>query len=337
MVVCVLRTLFSLLVLLACSTLAVAEKAYIDNGNVRLGIDLDHGGTICFLSSGSESESDNMVNVHDLGRYIQQSYYAGQSIDRRSEGQHKNFSPWRWNPIQAGGIGSVDDPPHPNSSAEILDFQRDENYMYIKCIPRLWDMPGETAECIFEQWMWLESKSVRVKNKVTIQRTDEIWKEGIAASQELPAVYPVARLRSCYAYTGDTPWTGDTLQKMPEHPEGYIKGLSPTQKNGFPWVGFKPTEPWAACVNPGTGEGFGVYSPTATARWLCGFVDHFKKDENRDGATANSTSYIAPLARVTLNKNSTYEYEYHLFTGTVHEIRDAVYRKAGKTLPKPTR
>jgi hypothetical protein len=329
-----LRILSPLLVLLVCSTLAVAEKAYIDNGNVRLGIDLDHGGTICFLSTGSDSESDNMVNIHDLGRYIQQSYYAGQAVDRKAEGQHKNFSPWRWNPIQAGGIGSVNKPPHANSSAEILDFQRDENFMYIKCIPRLWDMPGEAAECVFEQWMWLEGKSVRVKNKITMHRTDELWKEGIAASQELPAVYPIARLRSSYAYTGDAPWTGDILQIMPEHPKRYKKGLPPTHPDGFPWVRFKPTEPWAACVEPETGVGFGVYSPIATGHWLSGFVDHLKQDKNRDGSTANSTSYIAPLARITLNKNSSYEYEYHLFTGNLHEIRDAVYRKAGKELPK---
>ena len=84
---------------------ALAEKAYLDNGQVRLGIDLEHGGTICFLSSGSNSENDNLVNIHDLGRYIQQSYYAGRPVDRRNEGQQKNFSPWTWNPIQAGGVG----------------------------------------------------------------------------------------------------------------------------------------------------------------------------------------------------------------------------------------
>jgi hypothetical protein len=320
-----------------CSAFAAAEKAYIDNGTVRVGIDLKHGGTICFLSAGSKSESDNLVNVHDLGRYIQQSYYAGKAVDRRSEGQHKNFSPWRWNPIQAGGIGSVDDPPHPNSSAEIVEFKRDENFMYIKCVPRLWDMPGEAAECVFEQWMWLEDNGVRVKNKVTIHRRDDNWEEGVATAQELPAVYPIARLRSCYAYTGDAPWTGDALQLMPEHPEGYQKELPPTDPKGFPWFGFKPKEPWAACVDPETGAGFGVYSPTATANWLCGFVDHLEKDENRTDSTANSTSYIAPLARLTLNKNSTHEYEYYLFTGSLQEIRDAVYRKAGKGQVKQER
>lgn len=32
--------------------------------------------------------------------------YAGLRLDRKAEGQHKAWSPWSWNPIQAGGVGS---------------------------------------------------------------------------------------------------------------------------------------------------------------------------------------------------------------------------------------
>jgi arylsulfatase A-like enzyme len=206
--------------------------------------------------------------------------------------------------------------------------------MYIKCVPRLWDMPGETAECVFEQWMWLEGDAVRVKNKVTIARTDDIWKEGVVRDQELPAVYPIARLRSCYTYIGDAPWTGDATVRMPDNPKGYRKGLPPTHPDGFPWNRFTPTEPWAACVNPDTGIGFGVYSPRADATWLCGYVNHLKMDNNRDGSLANSTSYIAPLTEIALNKNSVFEYEYFLILGSVDDVRGFVYGKENKPWPK---
>ncbi|MBK1876023.1 sulfatase family protein [Pelagicoccus mobilis] len=319
---------------LACTMGALAEKAYLDNGQVRLGIDLERGGTICFLSDGADAEKDNMVNIHDLGRYIQQSYYGGEPIDRRSEGQHANYSPWTWNPIQAGGIGSVANPPHPNSSSEILEFKRSEDSMYIKCVPRLWDMPGEAAECVFEQWMWLEGSAVRVRNKVTVQRTDDTWEEGVVRDQELPAVYPIARLRHCYTYTGDAPWTGDETVRMPDNPEGYRVDLPPTDPNGFPWNRFTPTEPWAACVNPKTGKGFGVYSPRADATWLCGFVNLLDRDNYRDGSMANSTSYIAPLTEYAMNKDSVFEYEYYLVLGAVEDVRGFAYAKEGKNLPK---
>jgi arylsulfatase A-like enzyme len=320
--------------LLMASLGALAERAYLDNGQVRLGVDLEHGGTICFLSSGSDSEKDNMVNIHDLGRYIQQSYYAGDPVDRRDEGQHPSFSPWTWNPIQAGGIGCVAKPPHANAKAEILEHKQAGNSMYIKCIPRLWDMPGEAAECIFEQWMWLEGPAVRVSNKVSIARTDNVWKEGVVCDQELPAVYPIARLRSCYTYTGDVPWTGDAIVKMPDNPEGYKPGLPPTDPSGFPWNRFKPSEPWAACVNSETGLGFGVYSPRADATWLSGFVNHLKRQKGRDDSKANSTSYIAPLTEIALNKDSVFGYTYYLIPGSVQDVRRFVYEKEGRPWPK---
>ena len=313
---------------------AWAEKAYLDNGRVRLGIDLEHGGTICFLSTGSDLEKDNMVNIHDLGRYIQQSYYAGEEVDRRSEGQHSSFSPWAWNPIQAGGIGCVAKPPHENARAEILEFKETKNAMYIKCVPRLWDMPGEAAECVFEQWMRLEGSAVRVSNKVTIARTDTVWEEGVVRDQELPAVYPIARLRHCYTYTDDAPWTGDAAVRMPDNPKGYKPKLPPTDPNGFPWNRFKPTEPWAACVNPETGVGFGIYSPRADATWLCGFANDLKRQNNRDDSRANSTSYIAPLTKLALNKDSVFEYEYYLILGSVEDVRGFVYAKEGKAIKR---
>ena len=319
--------------LLMVSLGASAEKAYLDNGQVRLGVDLECGGTICFLSTGSAAEEDNMVNIHDLGRYIQQSYYAGEAVDRTDEGQHPAFSPWHWNPIQAGGIGSVAKPPHPNARAEILEHKQDGNRMYVKCIPRLWDMPGEAAECVFEQWISLEGSAVRVRNKVTIARTDDIWKEGVVRDQEIPAVYPIARLRDCYTYTGDAPWSAGSVMKMPDNPKGYRKGLPPTHENGFPWNRFKPTEPWAACVEPKTGLGFGVYSPQADATWLSGFANHLKRQNGRDDSMANSTSYISPLTQVALNKDSVFEYEYYLIPGSVQDVRRFVYEKEGKPWP----
>ena len=72
----------------------------VDNGVLTLKLDLTRGGAIAYLSlSGS---SRNIVNIADEGRYIQQSYYAGKSVDRKSDGQSPSWSPWSWNPIQVG-------------------------------------------------------------------------------------------------------------------------------------------------------------------------------------------------------------------------------------------
>ncbi|MCL4483738.1 MAG: hypothetical protein M1445_14200 [Bacteroidetes bacterium] len=57
----------------------------IDNGNLTLKLDLTRGGAISYLSLSGSTRS--IVNIADEGRYIQQSYYAGKSLDRKADGQ----------------------------------------------------------------------------------------------------------------------------------------------------------------------------------------------------------------------------------------------------------
>src|SRR5258706_9722072 len=47
----------------------------LDNGTIRLGVDLERGGTITYLAASGGGA--NLINSHDFGRMVQQSYYAG--------------------------------------------------------------------------------------------------------------------------------------------------------------------------------------------------------------------------------------------------------------------
>ena len=114
----------------------------IDNGTIRVGIDREMGASITWLSS--KGYPKNMVNIHDPGRLIQQSYYAGRSLDRSADGQSKSWNPWAWNPIQGGGVGSW---------ARVTRFEkRNGQILYAETVPKLWDMPDEEAEAIMRQW-----------------------------------------------------------------------------------------------------------------------------------------------------------------------------------------
>ena len=73
----------------------------LSNSKICVKQDLTRGGAIYYISKSDEER--NIVNIYDEGRYIQQSYYAGNNIDRQAEGQAKAWSPWAWNPIQVGG------------------------------------------------------------------------------------------------------------------------------------------------------------------------------------------------------------------------------------------
>jgi hypothetical protein len=272
----------------------------LSNDSLRLKLDLTRGGAIAYISKSNVDR--NIVNVHDAGRYIQQSYYGGNIINRQDEGQKKAWSPWSWNPIQVGDCYQ--------NRAEILEYKKDGNTLYVKCIPMLWDMKNKPAEAIMEQWTTLEANVIKVQNKLTCHRTDTIYGEGKAHNQELPAVYPISALNNLYSYFGDNPFTGEPVNK----PE--VVNLT----SGF-WGKYKNdmvTESWMAFVNDDL-WGMGVYSPKCT-NFLAGM-------SREPGYEANdrATSYMAPLNREAFNKNTVYEFDYYLIVGDLNEIRKNVY------------
>ena len=269
-----------------------------DNGIVILKLDLTRGGAISYISpSGS---SINLVNIHDEGRYIQQSYYAGTPVNRQAEGQNPSWSPWSWNPIQVGDSY--------NNRAKILSYWQHGDTLYTKCIPMQWDMDNMPAQAIMEQWNILDSNAIKVHCKLTCERTDSIYAENVADDQELPAVYPISTLDNLYTYTGNSPFTGDSL----DNPT--VVNLS----SGF-WGRYgNVSEHWMAFVDQNK-LGIGVFNQNCT-NFLAGMAG-----TPGGQATDGSTSYIAPVKKVVLNKNSIYEYSYYIIIGNLSQIRAKVY------------
>lgn len=269
-----------------------------DNGILKIKFDLTRGGTISYISlSGSER---NLVNTFDEGRYIQQSYYAGKAVDRKSEGQSPRWSPWAWNPIQAGDDFK--------NRAEILEYKESTDTLYTRCIPMLWDMNNKPAEAVMEQWAVLHDNIIKVHNKLTCARTDTIYGEDVLCDQELPAVYPVSALSRLYFYAGNKPFTNDTLS----NPEVVL--LS----SGFWGRYFNVNENWMAFADS-SNRGMAVYNPQCT-QFLAGMSGE-PGGETKDV----STSYIAPIKQERLKKNSVYEYDYYLIIGSIEEIRKIIY------------
>ncbi len=283
--------------------LAAPNELFIDNGTLTVKVDLTRGGTINWVSvSGSDR---NLVNTHDEGRYIQQSYYAGKSLDRTAEGQSPDWSPWSWNPIQAGDAFK--------NRAEILDYRKSSDTLYVKCIPMLWDMNNKPAEAELEQWTVLMGNTLQIHNKLTCFRTDTLYGEGISNNQELPAVYPVSALSQLYSYTGDQPFTGEPLENLE------VIFLS----SGF-WGRYESVpEHWMAFVDENQ-WGMGVYNPKCT-RFLAGMY----KEPGGETDDA-STSYIAPVKKAALNKDTVYEYSYYIIIGSLEGIREKVYELEAK-------
>ena len=91
--------IFGIIAVLGESTLA--SPLTLDNGTIKVSVDTSYGGAITYLSQSDSSK--NLINDYDHGRQVQQSYYSGPSNFLPAGAiQNPSYSPWPWNPVQAG-------------------------------------------------------------------------------------------------------------------------------------------------------------------------------------------------------------------------------------------
>ncbi|MFT4688097.1 MAG: hypothetical protein ACKVHO_04185 [Verrucomicrobiia bacterium] len=290
-----LRTLACLTLLTMSGLSATPERSeellQIDNGTVKIGIDRKKGASITWLSWAGYPE--NMVNSADPGRLIQQSYYAGKGLVRITEGQHPSWSPWTWNPIQGGGVGSW---------AEVTRFERlDGETLYGETLPKLWDMHDEQAEAMMKQWTGFEpgmSNVVVVRCEFIARRNlNDRWGPAALRPQEIPACYFTRNFQRFKSYLGDGRWRDER------------------QPPGPPWGKAQPPLNAMACFAP-NGQGVAVFSPAATRHW--NFGPH-AGGRSADPA-AGPCVHVAPITRVNLGPKSTLRYRYWLIVGTAAQL-----------------
>jgi len=293
------------LVLLTLCWLPCAEAEdvkVLDNGQVSVGIDCDKGAAITWLSA--KVYPKNMVNLADPGRLIQQSYYAGNSLDRRRDGQHDAWSPWCWNPIQGGGVGSW---------AKTSKFSREDKVLFSETTPKLWDMPNEEAAAIMRQWTTFEpslANTIRVQCEfVSLREDEDRWGPAKVRQQELPACYFTRNFGSVKSYLGEGRWR---IEKQPPGP---------------PWGKATPPRKAMAVFNA-EGLGVAVFSPAATLPW--NFGPHCAESESTDDPSAGPCMHVAPIGRVKLASKSKFRYQYWLVVGNESSIAkslDSLWKK----------
>lgn len=263
--------------------------SYLDNGKIKVGVNLDLGGAITYLfTSGSDN---NLVNSADWGRQIQMSFYSG-PVPFASNGKQPRpeWAGLGWNPIQSGDVAGI--------RSRVLAHKNDGKEMYTKCIPMQWPLDNVPGECTFETWISLRGNVVDVRCRLNNARSDKT--QYLGRSQELPAVYTNGPWYRLVTYDGDKPFTNDATSDKPIV---------------FPWTGWQATENWTALVDK-NGFGLGIVAPD-TFSTIGGFAGTPGAGGPKDGPTG----YIAPLHQDILDHNIVYDYHYHLIVGDLSEIR----------------
>lgn len=298
----------ALAALVLCGVAGASERAprpeprmsFLENGALRLGVDLNLGGAITWLS---RSGGENMVNSWDLGRQIQMSHYSGPvpfGVEGRKPAKH--WEHLGWNPVQSG-----DDFGH---GSRVLEHRNDGRRLHTRCVPMQWPLDGVPAEAQFETWLELEGPVVKMRCRMSNARADRTQYPG--RWQEMPAVYLNALFHRVVSYTGERPFEGDVVSEIPR-PAGRPDS----------WSHWRATERWSALVNDG-GWGLGLWNPSCMT-----FIGGFAGKPGPGDSRSSSTGYLAAQAIEILDHNIVHEYACELIVGTVAEIRDRVRERSG--------
>jgi hypothetical protein len=201
---------------------------YLDNGHVRLGVNMNAGACVGWFSHSKSGK--NLLNSYDEGRYLQQSYYGDK------DGSDWNGTPWRFNPVQGGSWKG--------QKAVVLEQKIDKDSIYTKTRPRHWATGAEVNDVTMEQWLSLDGGLARLRFKMTYAGAT-VHKP---AHQELPALFVQPEYDTLvFCEAAQPAWQNAPLTK---------------KQPGYPNETVKFSEPWCAWVDQ-TGQGIGMFFPHA--------------------------------------------------------------------------
>lgn len=264
------------------------QPLYLDNGVVRIGVDMTGGGSVFHFSESKTRR--NLLNHADKGRFVQQSYYG------EKDGSLWGTKPWNWNPVQGGGSSESGSSP-----AKVLESKINKKSIYIKSLPKHWATGKDIDDAIMEETISLNGNMAHVVytfryNGTTVHPSK---------SQELPAVFADYALPNLVFYKGDKPFTKDTLTSVIP---------------GWPNQPQKMNENWAAYVDDNQ-WGIGVYVPGTTD-----MTTYRHNGDLVPGEWGGACSYFAPLRKFSITPGMVFTYDVYLTIDKIENMRNAFYK-----------
>lgn len=279
------------------------STCYLEGNRYKLGIDLSWGGSISYLYDKSENIDgiSNLVNKHDEGRLIQQSYYGTHTVEGGYQGGGKDGN-WPYNPVQGGDAYAFD--------SRLIDLVIKDNSIYIKAQPLDWAKENVLTPSYMENEYVVEDEYIYVYNRFV----DFSGFHNPARDQELPAVYTVNYFDTFVWYDGANPWTGDALSTISDWSNADADGKA----SQYVTLKSPNTETWCALISSKVDYGLGVYVPNVdkflAMRYLSGLDGYMDGD-------GNPCSYFSPLNVQPIISYEPLEYSYIIATGSVEEMR----------------
>ena len=279
------------------------NNLYIENDRFKFGVRLSWGGAVTYYEDKEDGikRLENMVNIHDTGRLIQQSFYGTYTNDEGYvSGYNSGNALWPYNPVQGGDKMN-------NGSERLIDVEVGENYIYILSQSLDWAWDNSLTSCYYENKYTLYDEYIRVDNVAT----DFSGWEHVTGGQEIPAVYLVSYFDTLCYYNGKKPWTGD------EDGLKYVEDLGGWDESGSYFFGRDNTEVWATWINTKNNFGFGIYCPNVDK-----LIAIRHEYDGTLSPTGNPTTYVAPSSSIAMQAYKPIVYSYLITSGTPEYIRE---------------
>ncbi len=301
------------------------NEVFFSNEQYKIGIDLNWGGALTYMedlnsdveavkkdgriyvdSNASQrygvravNKHVNLINRHDAGRLVQQSYYGVTNSETYINGAFSTSDKWPYNPVQGGNKYA--------GCSKIVDLRVTDSSLYIKCRPMDW---AREDEAITPSYMEAEYEFVGSTVHTSCRFTDFSGYETTKANQELPAFYCIEPLNRFVYYGGKAPWTDDAVSLEPDLP--FWAG--PNKKN------FRATENWGAFIGE-FDDSFGIGLYTSLRNKFVPGVFERGNTTMKDPSKDDPTSYFAVVDSYLFESFKSFEYDYYLTTGSTDEIR----------------
>jgi hypothetical protein len=235
-----------LVLLLVCATafglaspVRAATMSYLDNGVVRVGVDLDRGGMIVYLAPSGAQPSANLVDATTLGDGIQPWFQAGPNPYRNPAPPYESNP---WNPSVGGDAYG-----HASYYAA-YSSSNDGTTIHTTTYPNQWALDDVGCKCEIEQWLTLDGAAVELRVKLAIYNYDSNEIGAALHDEQLPALHVASTLNRLVAYTDPEPFSGGTVTQLGA---------------GSQRASVTAPESWAALVDA-SGMGVGVIHPGIT-------------------------------------------------------------------------
>ena len=284
-----------------------SQMVYLDNGVIRVGLNMDYGGSVTYLSAAGSKT--NLVNNYDLGRQIQYSFYSW-PIPYNPPGTttHPVWKDMGWDPIQTGDVYGY--------GSKVTTWKRDGNKVTFTGIPLQWAMKNVPCECRVESTVELSGIGLVLKHRFINARTDQF--DLLARGQNFGGGFVNGEFYKAVSYSGTEPFTNGPLTRL----------TLPGPKGDYEPVWFFGSERWAALEND-AGLAVGVWTP-----------DHFLFNathygERHGGEFESHAGTIATNRWEVLDRNIVIDFMQVVMLGSAEQIRQYVYQQLQPTANSP--